>query len=255
MKLRLLASGQKPEASNAPPLRSAATKRLVSSGVSDTPRISALQPTKRDPDRLTIKVGGKAVATMNRRHVEDLGLTVGQAWSEELADAVAEMAIYDKAMRDAMRRLARRAMSRGQVRDKLRTLGHDAAVIDRVLARLDELELIDDAAFGRMLIDETRRARPAGPRLLRQKLRQKGLDPELIDRLLAEAEGDVDADADARRLIEKTLPRLRSCDAATRRRRLYGVLARRGFDSDVIQRAMEDAESEIDDEADADGNV
>ncbi len=219
------------------------TKRLVSSGVHESPQISALQPTKRDPDRLTIKVAGKAVATLNRRYVEDLGLAVGQAWSDELADAVAEMAIYDKAMRDAMRRLARRAMSRGQVRDKLRTLGHGAAVIDRVLARLDELELIDDAAFGRMLIDETRRARPAGPRLLQQKLRQKGLDPELIGRLIDEAEEHADADADARALIEKTLPRLRNCDAPTRRRRLYGVLARRGFDNDVIQRAIEEVES------------
>ena len=122
------------------------------------------------------------------------------------------MAIYDKAMRDAMRRLARRAMSRGQVRDKLRTLGHGAAVIDRVLARLDELELIDDAAFGRMLIDETRRARPAGPRLLQQKLRQKGLDPELIGRLIDEAEEHADADADARALIEKRCP---ACGTAT----------------------------------------
>lgn len=209
----------------------------------EPPQISALQPAKRDPDRLTIKVAGKAVATLNRRYVEDLGLTVGHAWSEELADTVAEMAIYDKAMRDATRRLARRAMSRGQVRDKLRTLGHDAAVIDRVLARLDELELIDDAAFGRMLIEETRRARPAGPRLLQQKLRQKGLDPELIGRLIDEAEEHADADADARALIEKSLLRLQNCDAPTRRRRLYGALARRGFDTEVIQRAMEQVES------------
>ena len=217
----------------------------------ESPHISALQPTKRDPDRLTIKVAGRAVATLNRRHVEDLGLAVGQAWSDELADAVAEMAIYDKAMRDAMRRLARRAMSRGQVRDKLRTLGHDPAVTDRVLARLDELELIDDAAFGRMLIDEIRRARPAGPRLLQQKLRQKGLEPDLIDRLIAEAEQHADPDADARTLMAKTLPRLQRCDAPTRRRRLYGVLARRGFDTEVIQRCMESLDDPDDDPLDA----
>ena len=208
--------------------------------------ITALSPTKRDPDRVTIKVNRKAVATLGRQHADDLGLAVGMPWTPELADAVAEMAIYDKAMRDATRRLSRRAMSRGQVRDKLRGLGHDDTVTQRVLDRLEALDLLDDAAFGRMLIAETRRARPAGPRLLRHKLRQKGLDPALIDTLVDEAQQSADPIDDARELVSKTLPRLARVDPATRRRRLYGVLARRGFEGETITRVMDELPTDDD---------
>ena len=201
-------------------------------------RVTAIEPTKRDPDRLTIKVAGKVVTTLGRRRVEDLGLAVGTPWTGELAAAVTDAAAFDKALRDATRRLARRPMSRRQVRDKLHERDHAPEAIDRTLHRLDELGLLDDAAFGRMLIDELRRARPAGDRLLLHKLRQKGLDPGLAERLVRESASARDPVADARAVIDKAMPRLARLDDATRRRRLYGTLARRGFDADTIAGAI-----------------
>ena len=125
------------------------------------------------------------------------------------------------------------------VSDKLRELGHDPEVREAVMQRLDELGLIDDTAYAQMLIRETQRAKPAGPMLLRQKLMQKKVDRSLIDRLVAEATADPDDQrAAARQLVEKKLPSLARFDAATRKRRLYGQLARRGFTSDVISDAM-----------------
>jgi len=198
-----------------------------------------MAPTKRDPDRLMIKVNGKAVTTLGRRRVEDLGLEVGTVWTDELAAAVIDATAYDKALRDATRRLARRPMSRQQVRDKLRDRGHEAPEIDRAMLRLDELGLLDDEAFGRMLIDELRRARPAGDRLLMHKLRQKGVDSSLAERLVRESGESCDAVADARAVVAKAMPRMARLDPQVRRRRLYGLLARRGFGGEVVSAAME----------------
>lgn len=157
--------------------------------------ITALSPTKRDPGRLTIKVAGRAVATMQAKRIAELGLEIGMPWTDALAEQVAHAAAFDKAMRAAMNRLNRRAMSRSQLRRKLtdRKLELDVAAVDAALDRLEELDLIDDEAFGRALIAEILRGRPAGPMLLRQKLMQRGLERNLIDRLIAENEPSEEA--------------------------------------------------------------
>ncbi|MEM9915820.1 MAG: regulatory protein RecX [Planctomycetota bacterium] len=228
-------------------------------------RISALRPTNRDPLRSTIKVDGRAVGTLSQKLIDDLNLTIGSPFTPELAAAVADAVVYDKAFRKATRALARRAMSSGMIRQKLRTpprprkppLGQDgkpdhtrkprepdpvppAAVIDQVLARLAELQLLDDRAFGQALIRDLTRAKPAGPMLLKQKLFAKGLDAKLIDELVAEATADPDEQADgATAFARKKFRSMQHLDPAVIKRRLYGQLARRGFTPDAIRTALD----------------
>ena len=209
--------------------------------VKDTPRISALRPTNRDPNRSTVKVDGKAVGTLANQLIADLDLKVGSPWTDDLAERVGGAVVYDKAFRAATSRLARRAMSRGMLRQKLRTVKEPAPpdVIERVLDRLTELGFIDDRAFGEALIRETTRSKPAGPMLLRQKLMQKGVDRELIDGLVADATDDREEQAEgATEIALKKVRSMQRLDAAARKRRLYGQLARRGFTPDAIRAAM-----------------
>lgn len=206
----------------------------------DPPRITALSPTKRDPSRLSIRVGRKHVAALSQKLADELGLAVGQPWDDAMAQRVEAAAVFDRAMRKALNRLNRRAMSRGQLDRKLRELEFDEPTRTAVLDRLTELRLLDDEAFGQALIRETLAQKPAGPRLLQTKLYQKGLPRELIDRLVADATADSD---DQRRqamsFAESKLRSMQRLDAATRRRRLYGQLARRGFDPEVVRDVME----------------
>lgn len=217
--------------------------------------ILAIKPTQRDANRATVRVGspqrkadgsrrkGRVVATLNSRAIADLGLQIGQAWTPQLAKEIEAATGVDKAMRAAMNRLSRRAMSGWMVRDKLRTLGHDAAVIDAVIERLGELELLDDERFGRALVREVMARKAAGPALLKQKLYQKGIRGSLADRLISEATADEDAQQDAATaLARKRAASMANLDAQTRRRRLYGQLARRGFDPDTIRNAMQAVE-------------
>ncbi|MEM1444535.1 MAG: regulatory protein RecX [Planctomycetota bacterium] len=222
--------------------------------------ILAIKPTQRDPNRATIRVGlnqltakgtarkGRVVVTLYRSAIETLGLRVGDVWNAEIEAKLEYAGDEDKAFRAASNRLARRAMSAGMIRDKLRQLGHPPEVIEQVLTRLDKLGLLDDAAYGRALIRETTRGKPAGERLLRQKLFAKRLDSALIDLLLAEHraqreehayETGEDPDADAITFAIKRAGTMARLDHEARRRRLYGQLARRGFGVDTIRRAME----------------
>lgn len=210
-------------------------------------KITSIRPTARNPQRATVRVGRRVVATLAMQRIEALGLAVGETWDEGLAERVAEAATEDQAMRKAMNRLNRRAMSRRDLDRKLRDLDFDEHVRQKVLDRLTELGYLDDEAFGRALIRETQRARAAGPRLLRQKLFQKGLDRTLIDRLLREARdaGEQDDAERATALARQRLAQMQRLDPATRQRRLYGLLARRGFETDAIDAAMQAIRDEL----------
>jgi regulatory protein len=123
------------------------------------------------------------------------------------------------------------------------------AVIDQVVQRLTELELLDDRAYGQMLIRDLTRGKPAGPALLKQKLYAKGLDRKLIDELVAEATDDPDQQAeDATDFARKKARSMRHLEPEKQKRRLYGQLARRGFAPDAIRTAMDAALDELNDE-------
>ncbi len=207
--------------------------------------ITAIKPTQRNPKRVTIRIGRKGVATLPMSKVEDLGLAVGQTWDDALAQRVAQAGVYDKALRQAMNRLNRRAMSRRDLDKKLQGLEYEQPVREQVLDRLTEMKFLDDEAYARALIDATLRRKPAGPQLLRQKLYQKGIDRSLIEKLVGEATDAQDLAPDAADLARKKLRSMQRLDIETRKRRLYGLLARRGFNPDTISSVMAELADEL----------
>ena len=153
--------------------------------------------------------------------------------------------MFDKALQQALNRLNRRAMSRHDLDFKLKKLGYEQSVRQSVLDRLTEMGCLDDRAYGRALIDATMRLKPAGPQLLRQKLFQKGIDRSLIEKLVGEATDAQDLAPGAVELARKKLRTMQRLDIQTRKRRLYGLLARRGFNPDTISSVMAELGDEI----------
>ncbi len=150
--------------------------------------------------------------------------------------------------------LAVRPRSIGETRRRLQTLGYQVPLIDHVIERLTAYGYLDDAAFGRAWLESRDRARPRGAHALRSELLAKGLERDLVVTLLAEREGEglddrgasvVDVPeggpdlAAARRLLSRRKAALvRELDPRRRRQRAYALLARGGFDPDVIRQAL-----------------
>ncbi|BAM05359.1 regulatory protein RecX [Phycisphaera mikurensis NBRC 102666] len=224
--------------------------------------IRELRPTQRDPGRVTVRVGwpaaegrraskGRVVATLPVERAQELRLEPDLAWTAALAEAVTRAAGHDRAFRSACNRIGSRAMSRGMLADRLRRAGHEPEAVGSALDRVGRLGLLDDAAFARALVRETLRAKPAGERLLRQKLMEKRVPRGVADAVLAEhrddrkqraeAGEDVDAEAIAFAVKKASTPSMQRLDPQARRRRLQGQLARRGFGFGVIDRALREA--------------
>lgn len=178
------------------------------------------------------------VATLTDASLAALGIAPGTAWTSTLADQAERAALVFRIKRDAYRVVGRSAVSRQRLIDRLKRKGHDpqaaADVADDLVAR----GLIDDEAFAinAAIAMSTR----AGKRLVEAKLRARGIDQKTATRAAGKAAGERDGQADAMRLARARLKRMSDkVEPEARRRRLYGLLARRGYDPDVCRSVVE----------------
>lgn len=147
------------------------------------------------------------------------------------------------ALEKATRLLTAKSRSSAELRRKLAQAGYEAAAIDAALEKLTRAGFLNDEHFARQFARSRLASGKRSTRRVRDELRTKGLDADLVagamDDVVAD-EGVRDADA-ALALARKKVPALRGLDRQVARRRLYGVLARRGFSPDVIGRAVSKA--------------
>ncbi len=205
---------------------------------SGTATITAIEPLPSNPNRRRIKVGGRRRVTLADHEVEGLGLEVGMAWTEELAFRVEASRTLMKIRKAALARLARRSYSRGDLAERLLKRDFPRELVDRVLDQLAEDGWLDDEQFARQLAESILRQKPAGRRLLVQKLVEKRVDRELAERAARAVLSETDPVEDAIALAERRLRTMSGLPRMTRIRRLSGLLARRGFDPDTVRSAI-----------------
>ncbi|MFB8240937.1 regulatory protein RecX [Kitasatospora purpeofusca] len=139
-----------------------------------------------------------------------------------------------------LRLLTGAAKSRKQLADALRKREIPDEVAEEVLTRLEEVGLLDDAAFARAWVESRHSVRGLSRRALAQELRTKGISGELAEQALAQLDHDDEAEA-ARALVDRRLRATRGLERQTRTRRLVGLLARRGYSEGLAFRVVRDA--------------
>jgi regulatory protein len=152
-----------------------------------------------------------------------------------VADAPKDAYPYERAWNYALWLLGRQAYTGAQLREKLVRKGAAPETVARVLARLTELTLLDDAHYAEAYVHS--RSRNKGALKLRQELLYKGVREELVEKALGTLEGSAQVEA-ARALLAKNLWRWRG-EPRERYAKAYAFLARRGFPVDVVKAALE----------------
>lgn len=147
---------------------------------------------------------------------------------------------HDVARQIVLRQLTMAPRSRHQLEDKLRAKGCADDVARVVLDRMEQVGLVDDEAYARMLVRSRQETRGLAPRALTQELRRKGVADDVIEDALSEVDPEDDADR-ARDLVEKRLRTMRGLDRQVQTRRLAGFLGRKGYDSAVAYRVIREA--------------
>ncbi len=206
-----------------------------------TASITSLRGCPDDPARVSIRVNRQRVGRVLIETKVEHALEVGTIWDERLAMALAEELNRGNAYRAAVRILTKRAKSSGELRRKLREYKYESDAAEWAIGRLVELGVLNDEEYARMVVRSQLSRKPAGRRLLSGKLREKGIEQNLIDRVLDEALEDRDTLADARKLAQQAARSISERHPSeVRVRRITGRLARRGFDFDVIRKVVDE---------------
>lgn len=143
----------------------------------------------------------------------------------------------------SLKLLGARARSRAELSERLARKGFDAGAVRTLLDDLERCGLIDDADFAEQWVHFRHRDGARSRRALRVELQNKGVDDERIaaalDRISEADERARAAELVRRTVARRSLPAADDVNACRReQRRLLGMLARKGYSSEVAFAAV-----------------
>lgn len=141
-----------------------------------------------------------------------------------------------RAREKAMYLLEHRNHSKKELTDKIARTAASREAAKAAADRMEELGLLNDESYARDLARELFTRKRYGAGRVRQELRLKGIDSELIDELLEEYGDEDSALENIRAILERKYGDWEE-DEKTRRR-AFGALQRLGYSYDLIRRAM-----------------
>jgi regulatory protein len=193
--------------------------------------VTALEPQERRPDRWNLLLDGAFAFALDGAVVVAEALAVGQTLAPADVERLRRAGQEQDLLAAALHFLAPRPRSRAEVRRRLtRARPHrslpDAALVERVLARLEASGVLDDRDFASFWVENRDRFNPRSARALGMELRQRGVDRETVE-VTTEPERDAERALAAGR---QKLRALAGLDYPTFRDRLGPFLLRRGFD-------------------------
>ncbi|MFN3742153.1 MAG: regulatory protein RecX [Anaerolineales bacterium] len=199
------------------------------------PKVTAIEPQKRNPQRVNIYLDGEFAFGLTR--LVAAWLKVGDELSAEKIASLQEADAREQALQYALRLLTHRPRSQAEVRQRLEQRGWSEKIIEETLERLHQDGLLNDVAFAHSWVENRYIFRPRGRRLLIRELRQKGLDEQTIQ----DALGDIDEEGAAYAAARPRAQRLKGLEPRLFYRRLTAYLVRRGFSyetADTVARRL-----------------
>lgn len=137
----------------------------------------------------------------------------------------------------ALKLLGYRSRSKKEMLEKLKRKGFESGQIDAAIKFLEDTNLINDKALASDLFKHSAERKSLGKRGISLFLAKRGIDNNLIEETLSTHTTDMEEKA-ALEFVEKKLRYLKNYPEDVVKRRLWGMLQRRGFSIDIIRRAV-----------------
>lgn len=151
------------------------------------------------------------------------------------------MDAFEKLYAITLRFLSLRPRSEKEIRNFLVRKKATQETIDRILHALLSKNLLNDQEFALWWIEQRMRFRPRGKRALHLELLQKGVPRDVIQHAL-EKQSAVSETSMAIDLVKKKGKRFFMLPKIARLKKLQNLLARNGFDYEIIKEAIDEIE-------------
>ena len=198
-------------------------------------KISGLRFQKKKRDWVSVYVEGEYAFSLPA--VKAVSLHVGQYLTDGEIEGFLRLQAEEKAYEQAVRFLGYRPRSKSEVERYLKKKKAAPETIGVVIRRLDDAGYLDDEAFARFWVDNRMQFSPRGRRALEYELRSKGVDEQVIRRVL-DGHPQEDEESIAYGLAKAKSEMWKEIDYPAFARKLGGFLQRRGFDYQVVRKVI-----------------
>jgi regulatory protein len=204
------------------------------------PTITRIAEQKRRPNRRNVFLDGVFAFGCNVNVVAKFRLHEGMVLSPDQVQQIQLGEVKQECFDKAMESLGSRLHSRAELRRKLLRREYGEAVVNAVLDDLTRLGYVNDEQFAKTKALSAAQHKHHGRRRAFMELLKAGVKGDVADKALDDVYDAHDSTAAARQLAEKQAPRLKKLDPFVARRRLVGMLQRRGFDYESIRPVIDE---------------
>lgn len=227
------------------------------------PIITSIEPQKKKENRFNVYVNGQFAFAASAETIFKHHLKTDQEISQETIETLVKENEYGLLLDKTLRWISSRPHSEKELmtylnkpNPKAKTPRSELAV-QMVVEKLTKLGYVNDEEFARWYIESRTRSRPRGKRLLALELRAKGVDKEIVSRLLGERNeaqsssspllpqfplfpvSPLSEEALALKIAQKKLPSYKYLEKREFHQKMGAYLARRGFDWETIKAVID----------------
>jgi regulatory protein len=190
----------------------------------------------RPRDKVSVRLSGGRFFTIPAQSAQALSLNM--VLSDEDIGRLDRMDQYFRGKEKALRLLSLRARTRREIKTALDKLDLEPSIRDGLVAELEEAGLINDLKFTREYVRVKSEVKRFGPHRLRHDLKRLGVARTVVDEVLEESFDPESQEEMARELVARRI----GGDAADEKtvRRIAGLLRRKGYDYEVVNRICYD---------------
>lgn len=211
------------------------------------PKITSVEPQKKHLHRFNIFLDGKFGFGVDEDLVVEYRLVPGKL----LEESDVEKLLFETEVGKLMARMYRffniRQRSEKEVRRYFRIKNYELRIkqkeqvsdlsIELVIKKLKQKGLLNDEEFAFSWVQS--RKKKKGKIALKAELLQKGIDREIVVKVLEEAIDSADEESRAGAALEKRLPRLQNLPYLEKKKKADEFLLRRGFEYEVVKSVIE----------------
>lgn len=200
-------------------------------------RITKIEQQIKNIKRYNIYIDGEYRFSVDGDILQELCLSEGMELNEAEFNKTLEIIQYKGALRAALYMLARASKTEKEIERRLCDKQHDSKAIKKVLKYLKEIGYVNDEGYAESFIRAVKDTTGISRRVIYQKLISKGIDKEIINQKLDEA--DIDDYESAAIAARKKAPQLKG-SSKEKKIKLLNFLYRKGFGIDACKKAAEE---------------
>lgn len=213
-------------------------------------KVTKIQAQKRK-GRYNVYLDGKYAFPVAEATLIEFRLMNGTELTDSQIKEIQDKENVNKAYGDAVNYLSYQLRTKKEIKDYLYKKEYHRDAVDEVVKRLEDLRYLDDSSYATSFINTQLRTTANGPKIIEQKLVQKGVPQNIIQDKLFEINEDILLE-NATEFAKKQARKQKRASFNQMLTKIRQSLYQKGFPKDIIEEAIKELDLEPDEDEELD---